>query len=184
MGMNYRILGQLFGVFLKVGSFTFGGGYAMLPLIQAEVVGRRHWVSEPEMVDILAISQSLPGVIAINTSIFVGKQVAGVPGAIAAALGMILPAFLAIILILLVLTGLEGNRYVAKVFTGIRAASAALILLAAIKIGKAVLKKQSDYAVAAIALLGIIVFDINAVWAIVFGGVVGYLVYRRNRSAT
>jgi chromate transporter len=181
--MDYKILGQLFGVFLKVGSFTFGGGYAMLPLIQAEVVGRRHWVSESEIVDIFAISQSIPGVIAINTAIFVGKQVAGVPGAIAAALGMILPAFLAIILILLVLTGLQGNRYVAKVFTGIRAASAALILLAAFKIGKAVLKKRRDYAVAVIALVGIIGFNINAVWAIVFGAVIGYLVYRRNRRA-
>jgi chromate transporter len=176
--MNFKTVWQLFWVFFKVGSFTFGGGYAMMPLMQKEVNERRGWISETEIIDIFAISQSIPGVIAINSSIFIGNKVAGVPGAVMAALGMILPAFFSIILILLVLTGIQGNRYVEKVFAGIRAASAALILLAAVKIGKTVLKKRRHYLIAALCLLGIVLLNINAVWAVVLGGVVGYLSYR------
>lgn len=149
-----------------------------MPLMQKEVNERRGWVSETEMIDIFAIAQSIPGVIAINSAIFIGNKVAGVPGAVMAALGMILPAFLSIILILLVLTGIQGSRYVEKVFAGIRAASVALILLAAVKIGKSVLKKRRHYVIALLCLLGIVLVNINAVWAVVFGGGVGYLSYR------
>jgi chromate transporter len=179
--MNFKTALQLFWVFFKVGSFTFGGGYAMMPLIQEEVTERRGWASETEIVDIFAIAQSIPGVIAINTAIFVGNKVAGVTGAIMAALGTILPAFVSIILILLVLTGIQGSRYVEKVFTGIRAASTALILLAAVKIGKSVLKKRRHYWIALLCLLGIVLLNINAVWAIVLGGVTGWLSYRMGR---
>jgi chromate transporter len=178
-----RMLGELFWVFFKVGTFTFGGGYAMMPLIQREVTERRNWVDATELVDIFAIAQSVPGVIAINSAILIGKKMAGTMGAVMAALGMILPAFAAIIVVLLVLTGIQGNRYVEKVFIGIRAASVALILLAAIKIGKSVLKKRSHYLIAFFSLLGIILVNINAVWAIIFGGVVGWLSYRRKRGA-
>jgi chromate transporter len=177
-----QLLVKLFWVFFKVGSFTFGGGYAMVPLIQKEVTERRNWVNETEMVDIIAIAQSLPGVIAINIAIFVGNNVAGVAGAIMAALGVILPAFAAIILILLVLTGLQGNPYVEKVFAGIRAASAALILLAAIKIGKSVLQKRRHYLIALPCLLGIVLLNINAIWAVVFGGAAGWLGYRLQKE--
>jgi chromate transporter len=178
LNRNFKVLIELFWVFFKVGSFTFGGGYAMMPLIQKEVAEERRWVSETEVVDIFAIAQSVPGVIAINSSIFIGNKVAGVAGAIMAALGMILPAFVSIILILLVLTGIQGNRYVEKVFAGIRAASAALILLAAVKIGKSVLKKRRHYLIALLCLLGIVLLNINAVWAVVFGGAVGWIGYR------
>jgi chromate transporter len=181
--MISRTLWELFWVFFKVGSFTFGGGYAMMPLIQREVTERRNWVDATELVDIFAIAQSVPGVIAINSAILVGKKTAGTAGAVMAALGMILPAFGAIIVILKVLTGIQDNRYVEKVFTGIRAASVALILLAAIKIGQSVLKKRSHYLIAFLSLLGIILFNINAVWAVVFGGAVGWLSYRRERRA-
>ncbi|MDP4143609.1 MAG: chromate transporter [Bacillota bacterium] len=168
---------KIFWIFFKVGSFTFGGGLAMLPLIQKEVVDNQHWVEEEEILDVFAISQSVPGVIAINSSIFVGSKVMGLSGAIAAALGVILPAFIAILLVLLVLTGLKNNPYVDKVFAGIRAASAALILLSAIKLGKAAVRTKIDYAVAAAAFVIIVLFNISAAWAVVLGGVVGYGTY-------
>lgn len=175
-----RIFCQLFWVFFKIGSFTFGGGLAMLPLIQKEVADNRKWVKEEEVLDIFAISQSVPGVIAVNTSIFIGKNVAGISGAIAATLGVVLPAFLSILLVLLLLTNLKDNIYVGKVFSGIRAASAALILLSAVKLGKSAIKGKTGYIVALISFLIIIVFNINAAWAVIFGGITGYAVYLFN----
>ncbi|HYH05356.1 MAG TPA: chromate transporter [Bacillota bacterium] len=176
--MNFRIWLDLFWAFLKVGTFTFGGGYAMLPLIHKEVVEHKKWVAEAEIVDILAIAQSAPGVIAVNSAVFVGKRVGGIVGALAAAAGVILPAFLAIILILIFLGGVQTHPVTEKVMAGIRAASAALILLAALSIGQSVLKQRSSYLVATVVFLAIIIFDINAAWAIVFGGIIGYLGYR------
>jgi chromate transporter len=180
---NFRILLKLFWVFCKVGSFTFGGGYAMLPLIQKEVVDNLKWVEEEEIVDVFAISQSVPGVIAINSSIFIGNKVAGVPGAVAAALGMILPAFLSILLILLALLSFKDNLYVEKVMAGIRAASAGLILLAAIKLGKTILKNKLGWVIALASFAAIAGFNVNAAWAIVGGAVAGTAIYwskRRN----
>lgn len=84
--MNFKILIKLFTVFLKIGAFTFGGGYAMLPLIQKEAVDRQKWLKDEEILDIFAISQSIPGVIALNSAIFIGKRVAGTVGAIFSAL--------------------------------------------------------------------------------------------------
>lgn len=172
---------KIFWIFFKIGSFTFGGGYAMLPLIQDEVVNKEKWVEENEILDIFAISQSIPGVIAINSSIFIGNKVMGLSGAIMAALGVILPAFLSIILILLVLTGLKDNVYVGKIFSGIRAASAALILLSAIKLGKAALKTKSSYFIAAASFIIIIIFNINAAWAVLLSGFIGYITYLMSR---
>lgn len=178
MEWNWKIIGKLFWIFFKIGSFTFGGGYAMLPLIQQQVVEREGWVDEAEIVEIFAVSQSVPGVIAINSSIFIGNKVAGVAGAVAAALGTILPAFISIILILMVLLNFQENPYLKKAFAGIRAASAALILLAAFKIGKSALQKRSGYLIAAVSFVAIVVLNINAVWAVVFGALCGYVGYR------
>lgn len=154
----------------------------MLPLIQKEVVDNEKWIDEDEILDIFAISQSVPGVISVNSAIFIGNRVSGATGAIAAALGTILPAFISIILILTLLTNLSANVYVEKVFGGIKAASAALILLAAIKLGKSGIKDKVGYVIAIISFILIALFDISAAWAIVFGGTVGYVVYLLNRG--
>lgn len=175
-------LWDIFLVFFKIGAFTFGGGLAMLPLIQKEVVDQREWVSEPEILDIFAISQSVPGVIAINSAIFIGKRVAGLKGAVAAALGVILPSFISIILVITILMGFQGNKLVAKVFTGIRSASAALILLAAVKLGKTAIKGKFGFFIALISFGMIVIFDIHAMWAVVLGGAVGLAGYLMNRE--
>lgn len=156
----------------------------MLPLIQREVVEKQKWVSEEEIVDVFAISQSVPGVIAINSSIFIGNKVAKIPGAVAAALGVILPAFLSIILILIALTRFQNNIYVEKALSGIRAASAGLILLTAIKLGKNILKNKLTWIIAIGACVAILIFNINAAWTIVGGGLTGWLaeVLKRARA--
>lgn len=180
--MQLKHLWNIFWIFFKIGAFTFGGGLAMLPLIQKEVVDKYQWVSETEILDIFAISQSVPGVIAINSAIFIGKRVMGLKGAIAATLGVVLPAFISIILVITILVGLRGNRVVEKVFTGIRAASAALILLAAVKLGKTAIKSKAGYIIALVSFGMIVVFGIHAMWAVVFGGMAGLLTYWVNRE--
>ena len=107
-------LWQIFGVFAKIGAFTIGGGYAMIPLIQAEM-SRRGWISDDELPDIVALSQSAPGVMAVNISIFAGHKLRGVKGSIAATLGSILPSFLIILAIAIFFTAFKDNPWVEKV---------------------------------------------------------------------
>ncbi len=118
---------QLFISFFKIGAFTIGGGYAMLPLIEREVVGRREWIDPREYLDMLAMAQSSPGVMAINTAIFVGYKIKGWKGSIAAAFGCALPSFVAIALIATFFVDMRDNPTVDKLFKGIRPAVVALI---------------------------------------------------------
>ncbi|MGL4369540.1 MAG: chromate transporter [Spirochaetota bacterium] len=178
---RFAALRQLFFSFFKVGCFTFGGGLAMLPLIQNEAVNKRRWVEEKDIVDIFAISQSLPGVISVNSSIFIGYRVAGFPGAAAAAFGVIFPAFASILLIVTALSFLRGNPVVDRIMGGIKAASAALILIAAVKVGKSAVRGKAGAAVAVLSFIAIIVFKVHAAWTIVFGAAAGYLLYRFSR---
>lgn len=180
--MKLKRLWNIFWIFFKVGAFTFGGGLAMLPLIQREVVDKRDWVTEAEILDIFAISQSVPGVISINSAIFIGNRLLGTSGAVAATLGVVLPAFLSIIIVITILTGLRGNVIVEKIFTGIRAAAAALILLAALKLGKTAIQGKIGYLIAVIAFGMIVVFNIHAMWAVIFGGATGLAVWLINKG--
>lgn len=180
--MKLKQLCRIFWVFFKIGAFTFGGGLAMLPLIHKEVVDKRHWVNETEILDIFAISQSVPGVISVNSAIFIGNRVAGINGAIAATLGVVLPAFVSIILVITILIGLRGNPIVDKVFTGIRAASAGLILLAALDLGKNAIKGKIGWIIALVSFGIIVIFDIHAMWAIICGGLAGILFFRNNKE--
>lgn len=170
-------LRELFLVFLKIGLFTFGGGPAMVPSIKREAVENHKWLSEEEMVDCLAICQSLPGMFAVNSCIYIGNKVKGVPGALAAAFAMTFPAFAAIVVILLFLGRIENNPYVLGAFEGIKAASVALISVTVINMGRGILKSRFAWAVAAAAFLLIVFFGINAIWAIFLGAAAGYVSY-------
>jgi chromate transporter len=172
---------QLFLVFFIIGAFTFGGGLAMLPLIHKEVVEKRKWVSEDEILDYFALAQSTPGVIAANVAVYIGKSKAGLLGAIAAVAGVTLPAFISIILIMVFLAGFRENVHVGKAFSGIKAAAAALILLAAVRSGKSSVRNGLGIFIAAVSFAMVIVFGLNAALAVLFGGVAGYLSYFLNR---
>lgn len=121
---------ELFLVFLKIGAFTFGGGYAMIPLIQREMVENKKWISEKDILDIVAISESTPGPIAVNAATFVGYHVAGVAGAAAATFGVVLPAFCIIACLATILPKLEQLKTVQYAFWGIRVGVLALLLRA------------------------------------------------------
>lgn len=181
--MKFDKLIKLFLIFFKIGSFTFGGGYAMLPVIQKEIVDKQKWLKEEEILDVFAIAQSVPGVIALNSAIFIGKRTAGVWGAIFAGLGVILPSFAIILALATLLIRYRNNEILDKIFTGIRSASAALIMLAAIKMAKKVVKDKWGMAIAIIAFVIIVIFDIHAIWAVIIGASYGIIDSLRQRRA-
>ncbi|MDD3787345.1 MAG: chromate transporter [Petrimonas sp.] len=127
---------ELFLVFFKIGAFTFGGGYAMIPLIRNEVVNKRNWLKDEEFMDTLAISQSIPGPMALNTALFVGNKRRGFKGSLLSGLGIILPSFIAILLIAIVFTQFKENPVVERIFKGIRPAVVALIASPLLSLGK------------------------------------------------
>lgn len=183
--MKLRLLFQLFSVFFKIGAFTFGGGYAMLPLIQKEITEKQKWLKEEDILDIFAISQSVPGVISINSAIFIGRRVAGVWGAVVSALGVILPSFVIILIIATVLVSFRQNPVIDKVFTGIKAASAALILLAAIRMAKKAITNKLGIVIAVISFALVVLIDINAIWAVILGAFfgIGSMMYRKRKKS-
>lgn len=166
---------SLFWEFFKIGLFTIGGGMAMLPLIQKIAVEDKKWLDEEDMIDCLAVSQTLPGVIVINSATYIGKRRQGVTGSLAASLGVILPSFLIIILVVTLLGTIGDNSYVTGAFTGVKAAVCGLVLVSACKLGKQVLKGPFQWILAAGAFLAIGVFRITALWAIVAGAAAGIL---------
>ena len=167
---------QLFWSFFKLGLFTIGGGMAMIPLIQGIVVDEKHWMTEEEAVDCIAVSQGLPGVVAINMATYIGHQKKGVAGALTATAGVILPSFIIIILIVKLLAGIGDSQYVQGALLGIKAAATGLIAFSAYKVGKQVLKGPFQWVVALVSFGLIAGLSINAVWAILGGIAVG-LVY-------
>jgi len=178
---------ELFTMFLsffKIGAFTIGGGYAMLPLMEQEFVEHKKWVDPVEIVDVFAVAQSLPGVIAINASIYIGYKVDRIRGALVAALGVILPSFLVILGIAAVLLKFQENLWVQKAFAGVRAGVTALILLSGIKLGKAILKNRAAWIIAVGAFLLLLVGKVQAVVVILSSGMVGlgmYIVRQRGK---
>ena len=127
---------QMFLTFARIGGFTFGGGYAMLPMLQKEVVEKYKWATNDELLDYYAIGQCTPGVIAVNVATFVGYKLKGIPGAIFATLGVVTPSMIIIGLIAALVSNFREYEVVQWAFSGIRAAVVALILSAVIKIGK------------------------------------------------
>lgn len=127
--MERTTLFELFRSFFKIGLFTFGGGYAMVPLIEAEIIERRRWLPQGEFLDLLTLAQSSPGPIAVNTSVFIGYKVRGLQGAVAASLGAVLPSFLIILIVAIFFAGIRHNPVVDAAFKGMRPAVVALIVV-------------------------------------------------------
>lgn len=164
---------NLFLCFFKVGIVTIGGGIVMIPLLQEKICDQYKWLSQEEMLDCIALSQGLPGVVAINMATYVGYFKKGIPGAIMATLGVILPSFIIIIMVVLFLEEVGTNPYIGGALEGIKAASTGLIAYAGWKMGQAVLRNPFQWAVAIIAFVAIIVLGISAVWVIAAGIVAG-----------
>lgn len=177
---NYNL--NLFTTFFKIGLFTFGGGYAMISLIQEEVVKKNKWLSSKEMSDIITIGESTPGPISINTSTFVGYKVNGLVGAFCATLGLVLPSFLIVLVLASVLQKLQESTIFQNAFLGIRACVVALIIKALINMYKECPKNILSYIIILLSLIAVSIFNINAVLVIIiscFVGIVSF--YLRDR---
>jgi len=174
---NMKRLFEIFATFFKIGAFTFGGGYAMIPLIEREVVHNKGWVSTAEIIDFFAICESIPGAIAINSATLIGYKMAGKKGALAAAAGVILPSFLTITIIAAFFTRFQDNPIIKAAFSGIRAAVTALIVLAAVKIGKASIKDVTGLAITLAAVILVAFLDVHAIFVIIGGALFGLFMH-------
>lgn len=150
---------DLFFTFARIGAFTFGGGYAMLPMLQAEVVNKKHWATEDDLLDYFAVGQCTPGVIAVNTASFIGYYKKGIPGCICATAGVVAPSIVIILVIATLLTNFATLPLVQHALAGIRIAVCVLILQAVIKLFKAGVKDRVGILVFGIALI-LAVFDV------------------------
>lgn len=170
-----KTLLKLFWVFFKIGAFTFGGGYAMIPIIQKEVAEKNKWVTDKEIFDIVTVSESTPGPISINAATFVGYRVAGYLGSAAATFGIVLPSFLIISAIACVLRQFESNEIVKYAFFGIRAGVLALIIKGLRSMYKQCPKDIFSYIIMAVSFAAVIFLNINTVWVIVGSALIGVI---------
>jgi len=164
---------ELFLTFAKVGVMTFGGGYAMLPILQREVVENKGWATEEELADYFAIGQCTPGVIAVNTATFIGRKKDGVPGGIVATLGVVFPSLVIISLLAGVITRFSELVWVKNAFAGIRVCVCVLIFNAVWKLGKKAVIDKWTAGIFLLVAAGAILTDLSPVLFVLFAGVCG-----------
>lgn len=177
-----HLLADLFLTFAKIGTFTFGGGYAMISVIEHDCVDRKQWITHDDMMNITAIAESTPGPIAINCATFVGYKQKGIIGAIAATLGIVIPSFVIIFLIAMLLDNFLEITVIANAFKGIKLAVGILILDAAIKMIRKMPKKPLPCTIvvcAALLMLLVNIFSVNlsSVSLMLAGGVISLIIF-------
>ncbi|MCK9443995.1 MAG: chromate transporter [Tissierellaceae bacterium] len=168
---------KLFISFFKIGAFSFGGGYAMLPLIEKEIIHVHGWLSNTEFIDILALSEMTPGPIAINSATFLGFKVAGVFGSAVATLAVILPSFIVMSIIFHFIVKFKNTPYVEWIFSGIRPMVLGLIAAAAVSVGKNAFVDIKSVFIAGLLFYMVSFRKFNAILAIVLAGLLGVLLY-------
>lgn len=173
---------KLFMAFARIGAFTFGGGYAMLPMLQKEVVEKNHWATENEIMDYYAIGQCTPGIIAVNTATFVGYKTKGVPGAIFATLGMITPSVIIITLIAAFLKNFADLALVKHAFNGIRACVCVLIFNAVSKLAQKSLVDRICILICLVVLILSMFSPLSPALIVILAGIAG-LIFKRTGIA-
>ena len=169
---------ELFLTFLKIGAFTFGGGYAMIPIVEKEVVASHRWLTQAEFTDMVAIAEMTPGPIAINSATFVGYKMAGLPGAVAATAGVVLPSFLIILAVASFFISFEKNTYVKGFMEGVKPAILALIVLAVLTFAKAIPFGTNTAVIRSAAIfsfmiVSVLAFKIHPILALAISGAIG-----------
>lgn len=173
----------LFKTFFKIGIVTFGGGYAMISMIEEDVVRKYQWVDKEEFLDLLAIAQSCPGVFAINISTFIGYKIRKTRGAVCTALGTALPSFIIILLIAMFFHRFQDNRIIAAMFAGIRPAVVALIAAPTFSLAKGAHINKANCWIPIGGALAIWLLGVNPIWVIIAAGVGGF-VYGKYMKST
>ncbi|MCB2339698.1 chromate transporter [Clostridium estertheticum] len=165
----------MFWTFFKIGSFTFGGGYAMIPLIETEVVSKKKWLSKEDFLDIVVISQTFPGALAVNCSIFIGYRIGGLIGAIIGLLGVVLPSFFIILCISIFFMRFREYYYVNLIFKGISAAVPVLVLIAVVSLSKSLKKSYANLIVTLVSVASILFFKVSPVIVILLSALYGVI---------
>ncbi|MBR7164351.1 MAG: chromate transporter [Clostridia bacterium] len=177
-----KLLWELFIAFARIGAFTFGGGYAMLPMFQKELVEKKKWETEEALMDYYAIAQCTPGVIAVNTATLVGYKQKGTIGGIVATLGVVFPSFVIITIIAAILTNFADLPVVQNAFIGIRACVCALILDAVIKLGKKAIRDIPTVMIAVVVFVITCFFNISPIILVLIAALAGLLLQGRKFS--
>lgn len=172
---------ESFLLFCKIGVFTIGGGYAMVPLIEEEIVDKRKWLAKDDFIDLLAISQSTPGILAVNISIFIGYKLRGFRGSLATTLGTILPSFFIILAIAMFFHNFKDNATVERIFKGIRPAVVALIAAPTFSMAKSAKINRYNIWIPVVSALIIWLFGFSPIWVIIIAGTGGYVYGRLRR---
>lgn len=167
---------RLFLTFFKIGAFTFGGGYAMIPLIQKETVEREQWIGENDMLEVLAVAESTPGPVSINIATFVGYHIAGVAGAFCATAGVVVPSFCVVLILSFFLKRFESLKVVKYAFEGIRAGILALLVKTLISMGKQNPKNIFTYLMIGVSFIGAAILDISVLLVIIFCALAGLMI--------
>ena len=168
-----KLVLELFLAFVRVGALTFGGGYAMLPIIQREVAEKKGWVTEEELMDYYAIGQCTPGVIAVNTATFVGQKIKGTVGGIVATIGVVFPSMVIITLIAALVSNFADLAAVKNAFAGVRVCVCVLILNAVVKLWKKAVVDKVTLGIFLVVVAGSLLLDLSPVVFVVLAGVAG-----------
>ncbi len=180
---NPASLWQIFGVFSKIGAFTIGGGYAMIPIIEREML-KRQWVAPEEIDDVVVLAQSAPGLLAVNMAIFAGYKIRGIRGSIAATIGAVLPSFIMILLIAMFFTAFRENAIIQRIFQGLRPVAIALILVPAVNMALKSRTKWWAWVLTAVTVVAVAFLKVSAVWIIlaVLASALGIALIREGRG--
>lgn len=175
---------DLYLTFLKIGSFTIGGGLAMMPMMQKELIQKRHWITDEELLDYYAVGQSTPGIVAVNVSTFVGYKQFGILGGIVATLGMVSTSIIIILILAGLINSIDEYVYVQKALAGINVAVAALLTSVIINFAKKTIKKVINAVYMIIAFVLIYFLKVHSVWIILAALIIGALlsIYRIKKS--
>lgn len=170
-----KTLIDLFFTFCRIGGLTFGGGYAMLPIIQKEIVEEKKWATEEEVLDYYAVGQCTPGIIAVNTATFIGYKVHGIIGAIVATLGVVFPSLIIITIIAALLKNFANYSIVQHAFSGIRVVVIALIVSAILKLAKTSIKNSGTLIIAIIAFILVAFVNLSPIYIVVAAACIGLI---------
>lgn len=171
------ILVKLFGIFFKIGAFSFGGGYAMLPFIQKEIIENNYFISVREFLDIIGISQMTPGPVAINSATFVGFKVAGIFGSIVSTIGVVLSSFILVLIVSKTLNKFKENKFIKGALLGMRPVLVALVVKAFIDLAKTSYTSISTVIIGGIITILIFYRKLNPIICIVVSAVLGLIIY-------
>jgi len=178
-----KLLWDLYRAFFTIGGLTFGGGYAMLPMLEREIVNKHKWSTNEELLNYFAIGQCTPGIIAVNTATFVGYKTKGIAGGIAATLGVISPSIVIIVLIAMLLENFMDILWVQHAFAGIRVAVCALIVSSVIKLAKSNLKKWWHIALGIVGFVVVALLGLSPVWVVIACAVLSFIFGKKVNAA-